>query len=309
MSSTLNSNSGFFDGLSAQEFAVDLLDILIVYYLVYRILLLIKGTRAAQMMMGLAFFGLSFVAAKQLQMTTVLWVLESLTAYIVIIVVIIFQQDIRRGLMHVGRKMASFSKPHEVSYALSEVVDACSRMARARIGAILVFEREAMVKEFIDHGKDVDARLSRELLNTLFVPSRDNELHDGAVIVDKNLRVSLAGAVLPLSRNTNLSQEYGTRHLAALGITEETDAVAVVVSEERGEVSLCYKGIMARDLEPHTLRMALETIFRGDNESDKNAEEAHAAAEIAKAMAVLSESSTSENEEPKLVETLQKETS
>jgi hypothetical protein len=156
------------------------------------------------------------------------------------------------------------------------------------MGGIVVFEREVGLEEFTDHGTIVDARISAELLVALFVPSRDNELHDGAIVI-QDLRLQRAGAVLPLS-HSEMASEFGTRHRAGLGITEETDAVAIVVSEERGEVSLCFKGNIARDLEIHELRLALHGLFdefRGESKSTTMADEAHAAAAIAKGLAAM----------------------
>jgi hypothetical protein len=151
-----------------------------------------------------------------------------------------------------------------------------------------VFEREVPLDEFLDHGEQLDARVSKELLVTLFVPSRDNDLHDGAVIM-KNLRIDRAGAVLPLSRS-QMAASFGTRHRASLGITEETDAVSVVISEERGEISLCFRGNIARDLETETLRRVLRGLFySGERDATALAREAQAAAAIAKAVAALGE--------------------
>jgi diadenylate cyclase len=282
--------SGFleniFDELSVRTVLVTCLDILIVYYVIYRVLLTIKGTRAAQMVIGIVLIGASFFVAERLEMTTVSWLLDSFINYFIIIVIVVFQQDIRRGLMRLGQNVVPFGKTHQLSHALDEVLSAAEQLAKARMGGIVVFEREAELKQFVDHGHAIDARVSRELVVSLFVPSRDNELHDGAVIVDKNLRIARAGVVLPLSRSTALSSKLGTRHRAALGITEETDAVAVVISEERGEISLCFKGNIARDLETETLRRALQDLF--DEESTVEvAQEAQAAADISRAVAAL----------------------
>ena len=157
------------------------------------------------------------------------------------------------------------------------------------MGAIIVFERDAALEEFVDDATRIDAVLSRQLLVSLFVPAKDNELHDGAVVIGKNHRIELARALLPLSRATDLGPEFGTRHRAALGITEDTDAVVVVVSEERGEISLCFKGSIARDLEPVMLRRALVGLFAGGRATEEMAEEAAAAAEVGKAIASIGE--------------------
>ncbi len=277
-----------FRDVSTREVVVACFDILIVYYIIYRVLLTIKGTRAAQMVIGIVLIGASFFVAERLEMSTVSWLLDSMINYFVIIVVVVFQQDIRRGLMRIGQRVGPWGRTHEVSHTLDEVIAAAVHLAKARMGGIVVFEREAGLNQFVEHGQVLDARVSRELLTSLFVPSRDNELHDGAVLIDKEFRIARAGAVLPLSRSTALAKEFGTRHRAALGITEETDAVSIVISEERGEISLCFKGSVARDLEEETLRSALEGLFFRDTESAQQlAEEAQAAAAISRAMAVF----------------------
>jgi len=276
-----------FRDVSLREAVVACVDILIVYYIIYRVLLTIKGTRAAQMVIGIVLIGASFFVAERLEMATVSWLLDSMISYFVIIVIVIFQQDIRRGLMRIGQKVP-FGRTHEVSHALDEVIAAAEHLAKARMGGIVVFEREADLSEFVEHGQIVDARVSKELLVSLFVPSRDNELHDGAVIINKDFRIYRAGVLLPLSGKSDLSTQFGTRHRAALGITEETDAVSIVISEERGEISLCFTGNIAPDLKVPTLRSALQGLFYRDAvEAAKLAEEAHAAAEIGRAVAAL----------------------
>jgi DNA integrity scanning protein DisA with diadenylate cyclase activity len=182
-----------------------------------------------------------------------------------------------------------FGRKQETTHIVDEVVAATAQLARTRMGAIIVFERDAALEEFVDDASRIDAVLSRQLLVSLFLPSKDNELHDGAVVIGKNHRIELARALLPLSKAQDLGPEFGTRHRAALGITEDTDAVAVVVSEERGEISLCFKGSIARDLEPVMLRRALVGLFAGGRATEEMAEEAAAAAEVGKALANIGE--------------------
>jgi len=288
-----NAFDALFADASARDVLVLLADIFLVYYVIYRVLLTIKGTRAAQMVIGLFLIGAGFYAADRFEMTTVSWLLDNFINYFIIIIIVVFQQDIRRGLVRLGQNVFPFGRTREVSHALDEVVEAANQLAKARIGGIFVMEREADLAEFVEHGEVLDSRVSKELLVTLFVPSRNNELHDGAVLINKQLRVERAGVVLPLSSQP-LGQEFGTRHRAALGITEETDGVAIVVSEERGEVSLCFGGHIARDLESSALRGALRGLFYGEKrESARVAEEAQAAASIAKAVAALADSDKS----------------
>jgi uncharacterized protein (TIGR00159 family) len=276
----------FFSDMSVRDVAVACIDIFIVYYVIYRVLLTIKGTRAAQMVIGIVLIGAGFFAAERFDMTTVSWLLDNFINYFIIIVIVVFQQDIRRGLMRIGQNVVPFGRGHEMTHVLDEVLEAADHLAKARIGGIVVFEREADLSDFVDHGAMIDARVSKELLVSLFVPSRDNELHDGAVIIS-NLRIQRAGAVLPLSRSQTLAKEFGTRHRAALGITEETDAVVLVISEERGEISLCFRGNIARDLEADTLRDAVQGLFYRDKRGVSRADEAVAAAEITRAVAAL----------------------
>jgi diadenylate cyclase len=280
--------TSFFEGLTVGQVATTAFDLALVYYLIYRLLLTIRGTRAAQMVVGIVLVGAAFFVAERLELTTVSWLLDNFISYFIIIVIVVFQADIRRALGRIGQGVWSFGRggARETSVAVDEVVSALEHLARSKIGAIIVFEREAALEEFVDDATKLDAQVSRQLLVGLFVPAKDNELHDGAVIIGRNRRVDLARALLPLSRATDLGPEFGTRHRAALGITEDTDAVSVVVSEERGEISLCLRGSIARDLEPATLRRALHGIFEGGR-ADTTAEQAEAAAQIGRAVASL----------------------
>ena len=179
-------------------------------------------------------------------------VLDNVFTYLLLIVIIVFQADIRRGLLRMGRRMFAGGSGGE-SAVLERVVDACETMAARRIGALLVFEREVDLGDVIQAGAVVDARVSSELLVSLFSPAAENPLHDGAVVI-RGARLTEAGALLPLSSNPAVARELGTRHRAGLGVTEETDAVAVVVSEQRGAVSVCHQGMMRTGLRGAALR-------------------------------------------------------
>ena len=259
------------------------IDLVLVYYLIYRLLLMIRGTRAAQMVVGIVLVVAAFFAADRLELTTISWLLDNVINYFIIIVIVVFQQDIRRALGRIGQGVLPFFRGTEAATVVDEVVAAVGQLARARLGAIIVIERDADVGSFVEDATLLDARLSRQLLVSLFVPSADNELHDGAVVIGKSRRVELARALLPMSRAAGLGPELGTRHRAALGITEDTDAVAVVVSEERGEVSLCFRGQVSQDLDPATLRRALHGLFGG------HADEIEAAVAVGGAVASLGE--------------------
>jgi len=277
------------DELTLRTIVTTLIDVAIVYYLIYRLLLTIRGTRAAQMIVGMVLLAAAFLIAERLELSTVSWLLDNFIGTLIILIIVVFQQDIRRALGRIGQNVMPFGRKQETTHTVDEVVAATAQLARARMGAIIVFEREAALEEFVDDATKIDGALSRQLLVSLFVPVKDNELHDGAVVIGKSHRIELARALLPLSRATDLGPEFGTRHRAALGITEDTDAVAVVVSEERGEISLCFKGSIARDLEPVMLRRALVGLFAGGRATEEMTEEATAAAEVAKALASVGE--------------------
>lgn len=271
------------DRLGSRSPIVTIVDLLLVYYLIYRVLLMIRGTRAAQMVVGIVLVVAAFFAADRLELTTVSWLLDNVINYFIFIVIVVFQQDIRRALGRIGQGVLPFFRGPEASAFVDEVVAAVGQLARTRIGAIIVIEREAAVASFVEDATPLDARLGRQLLVSLFVPSADNELHDGAVVIGKHRRIELARALLPMSKAANLGPELGTRHRAALGITEDTDAVALVVSEERGQVSLCVRGQVTQDIDAVTLRRALHGLFGGQ------AAEIEAAVAVGGAVASLGE--------------------
>jgi diadenylate cyclase len=164
--------------------------------------------------------------------------------------------------MRVGQNLFIYARPYEQTFVFEEVIKATERLATSRVGALIVLERDADLVDYLNEpGVEMDSKVSEELLVSLFLPDSENKLHDGAVII-KNLRIAQAGAVLPLSANARLDKALGTRHRAAIGVTEETDAVVVVVSEERGSISLCFGGNIARDLDAPTLRKALLGLFQ-----------------------------------------------
>ena len=284
----------FFEDLTVGSVVTTVIDVALVYYLIYRVLLTIRGTRAAQMVVGIVLVGAAFFVAERLELSTVSWLLDNFISYFIILIIVVFQSDIRRALGRLGQNVLPFGRRQETSHIVDEVVAATAQLARTRMGAIIVFERDAALEEFVDDATRLDAQLSRQLLVSLFVPAKDNELHDGAIVIGKSHRIELSRALLPLSRATDLGPELGTRHRAALGITEDTDAVVVVVSEERGEISLCFKGSIARDLEPVMLRRALVGLFAGGRATAEMAEEAQAAAEVGKAVASLGEPARAE---------------
>ncbi len=241
---------------------VDVFDILIVSYAVYRALLLLRGTRAMQMGTGLAVLLVVHQLAKWAGLVTLFTLLNAILASIPLIVVVVFQNDIRRGLTRVGARafFGGITRQQE-SKVIDEVVAAATDLARHRIGALIAFEQDANLDEFVvAQGTTIDAAVQRELLVGLFLPESLNKLHDGAVII-RNLRVAKAGVFFPMPDTKLLDKSLGSRHRAALGITEETDAVVVVVSEERGNISFCFNGNIVTNLDGASLRQALLGLF------------------------------------------------
>lgn len=239
------------------------LDAAIVFYVIYRVLLLIKGTRAVPMLIGLlAMIVLYFLSQEAfLGLPTFNWLLEKFIGSLFLIIVVVFQADIRRALVAFGgaQFFTNFRSASEAQ-VLDELVKVCSVLAAQRTGAIIVVERDANLDPYMEESVKLDARVSKEILHAIFVPERQNPLHDGAVIV-RHGRVAAAGVFLPMSVNPQNDRALGTRHRAALGVSEETDAVVLVVSEERGIVSLALDGHLERDLTPQALRDRLTELF------------------------------------------------
>jgi uncharacterized protein (TIGR00159 family) len=240
---------------------VGVLDIIVVAMLFYRLMLLVRGTRALQMGVGLALVVVAYELSRRLGLLTLYSILDRLFEPIILIIVVIFQSDIRRALMRFGARAWWMPGTSEkATSAIEEVVKAATMLAQKRIGGLIVFERDAMLDEFIQRGTLLDSVASKELLYGLFIPSFENPLHDGAVVV-RDGRVWQAGAFLPLTSNPDIDQTLGSRHRAALGISEETDAVVLVVSEERGSISLVFNGNMVRDVDASSLRDALPGLL------------------------------------------------
>jgi diadenylate cyclase len=236
-----------------------LLDIFVVAFVIYHLLVFIKGTRAVQMMVGLALIIAFFYFARWAQLEAATWMLTNVLPYFVFAIIVIFQQEIRRALARFGQTplFAGFSSIHRNEF-YDEIILAITTLASNQTGALIVIERDIGLKTYIESGIALDAALSYDLLVTVFNPSVP--LHDGAVIV-QNGRVAAAACFLPLTVKPRLSKELGTRHRAAIGVTEETDAVAIIVSEETGAISFAHDGEMERYLDPDTLRLRLRDAF------------------------------------------------
>src|SRR5271169_5521980 len=255
------------------------LDILLVAFLIYQFLNLVRGTRAAPMLVGVATLGLAFYFARLGELPTLNWLLSTLLPYVVFALIVVFQSEIRHALANLGRRVSMMRSASSSADVYDDIVLAANLFSQHQTGALIVIERDIGLRTHIESGVPLDARLSYDLLATIFRPSAP--LHDGAVIVQKD-RIAAAACFLPLSMNPLLSTQLGTRHRAAIGITEETDAIAVVVSEETGAISLAIAGKIERDLTVEQLRERLGSelrrymapvtlptpIARGDDESD-----------------------------------------
>lgn len=238
---------------------IDLLDVGIVAFIVYRVLLLIKGTRAMQMLTGLGILGIGFYLSSMLELFTTHWLFSYFFDYLILIVIVLFQDDLRRGLTHVGKNpFFSGASAEEEREMVDDISRASTRLARERIGALIVIERETGLKNFIDTGSRLESRVKAELLYAIFVPT--SPIHDGAVIITGG-RIAAAGCFLPLSKDPNIDKRYGTRHRAALGLTEDSDAIVVLVSEEAGEAHLVKNGKITTNLNEQELRQSLAALL------------------------------------------------
>jgi diadenylate cyclase len=248
----------------------DALDIALVSFLVYELLLLIRGTRAVQMALSGGFLLLLFFLSRWLQLETVNWVIRNLAAYVVFAIIVLFQSDIRRALAHFGRApfFRYFERIESSTETIEELVVAATTLAGRRIGAIVVIERQIGLRNYIEGGIPLDAMVTYDLLATIFQPG--SPLHDGAVIVQGE-RIAAAACFLPLSVNPRVSRDLGTRHRAALGLTEENDAIAMVVSEETGSISLVMNGDIERGLSPDALKTRLRGLL-GHRRAPRHAE-------------------------------------
>ena len=236
------------------------LDILLVALLIYQVLIMIRGTRAVPMLVGLTVLALIFYFARIGELTTLNWVVSRVLPYVVFALIVVFQSEIRHVLADLGRRLTFLrtgSSSEGDSY--DDIVLAANLFSQHQTGALIVIEREIGLRTHIESGVPLDARLSYDLLATIFRPSAP--LHDGAVIVQKD-RIAAAACFLPLSMNPLLSTQLGTRHRAGIGITEETDAIAVICSEETGAISLAVGGRMERDLTVEQLRERLGSELR-----------------------------------------------
>jgi diadenylate cyclase len=238
---------------------ISIIDIVLVAILIYQFLSLVRGTRAAPMLVGVATLGLAFYFARLGELRTLNWLLGTLLPYVVFALIVVFQSEIRHALANLGSRISLMRSPSSVADVYDDIVLAANLFSQNQTGALIVIEREIGLRTYIESGVSLDARLSYDLLATVFRPSAP--LHDGAVIVQRD-RIAAAACFLPLSMNPVLSTQLGTRHRAAIGITEETDAVAVIISEETGTISMAVAGTIERELTVERLRERLSALLR-----------------------------------------------
>ncbi|MDR1728652.1 MAG: diadenylate cyclase CdaA [Acidobacteriota bacterium] len=236
----------------------DLIDIALVTFIVYRFLVLLKGTRGVQMTMGIVMLLLFFWVTRFLNLAAVEWLLSNVLTYIFFAIIVLYQAEIRSVLTRIGVFSIRGHDRTRARDGIDEIVQASSTLAARKIGALIILEREVGLRDYAETGIALDAVITYDLLVTIFFPK--TPLHDGATIIRKN-RIVAAGCFLPLTLDPHLSQELGTRHRAAIGVTEETDAVAVIVSEETGTISMAIGGRITRDYSGDGLRTALRAAL------------------------------------------------
>ena len=246
---------------------ISVIDIILVAFVLYKLMLLIKGTRAVQLLKGLAVLLVATTVSKWAGFYTINWMLEKTMTMVFVALPVVFQPELRRALEQLGRGKF-FARPfallgvEDTSRLINEIVRTVQVLTKNKIGALIILERETGINDYIETGTRVDGIVSAEFLINIFIPK--SPLHDGAAII-RGDRVAAAGCFLPLSENPDLSRELGTRHRAALGLTELSDAVAIVVSEETGIVSLAMEGTLTRYLDEKTLKEMLNNMLRPEN--------------------------------------------
>ncbi|KAA9234645.1 MULTISPECIES: diadenylate cyclase CdaA [Aerococcus] len=256
--------------------AFDLIDILIVWLIIYQLLKLIRGTRAVNIFNGIIIFLLFKMVSTVFQLETIDWIMNSIIQWSVIGIIIIFQPEIRNGLDHLGQSLRMRNlrntQNDPVEQMIEEIIRACQYMAKRRIGALISIEDTQSLTEYANTGIKLDADITEQLLINIFIPN--TPLHDGSVVI-QDMKISSAASFLPLSENPEIPKELGTRHRAAVGLSEVTDAVVVVVSEETGDISLTYKGKIMRDLSEEEIRETLRQHFAESEDGDSIIEGNH----------------------------------
>ncbi len=236
-----------------------LVEIAFIWALIYYVIRLFEGTRAIQVLLGLIILAFIFNVAKFLELNTINWVLTKVFAVGVVAFLIIFQPELRRALARIGQNTFWGGGFLKKGGPIDELAQACEHLSRNRVGALIAIERDVGLKNYIESGIVLDAKVSAELLITLFTPNTPT--HDGGVIISGD-RIAACGSLFPLSQNTELARSLGTRHRAAVGLTEESDSVCVVVSEETGNISVAVYGKLTRSLDRDGLQRVLTSLFK-----------------------------------------------
>ncbi|MDN4606477.1 diadenylate cyclase CdaA [Sporosarcina highlanderae] len=251
--------------MSPIEILKNIVDVLLVWYVFYKLIAIIKGTKAVQLLKGIFVIIFARILTEYLELNTFKWMLDQVLIFGFLAVIIIFQPEVRRALEQLGRgrlfARSAMQEEEERDRLIEAFSKSVSYMAKRRIGALISIERETGLSEYIETGTQMNSNVSSELLINIFIPN--TPLHDGAVILQKN-RIAAAGCYLPLSENPFISKELGTRHRAALGISEVTDAITIVVSEETGGISLTANGDINRNLSMEEFEKQLRQIWFGE---------------------------------------------
>ncbi|XEC94580.1 diadenylate cyclase CdaA [Paenibacillus tarimensis] len=260
---------GYFADMTWNEWIKDIIDVAIVSYIIYKLFLLVRGTRAVQLLKGIFVLVATWAVSTWFNLYTLKWLMNQMFTFGIITVLILFQPEMRRALEQLGRGKLfgrSNAVDQDVNDRIQEVIKAVNYLARRKIGALIVFERETGLNDYIESGIQMESRLSSELLINIFIPN--TPLHDGAVIARGN-QIMAAGCYLPLSENPFISKELGTRHRAAIGISEVCDAISITVSEETGQVSLALGGMIVRDIKEESLISKLFEELMPKSTADK----------------------------------------
>ncbi|MBU1007011.1 MAG: diadenylate cyclase CdaA [Candidatus Omnitrophica bacterium] len=242
-----------------------LVEIGILWFAFYFVLIFARGTRGVQVLKGVIFIGLFFIVTQKLGLDTINWIFTKLFAISVVAVLVVFQPELRRGLASIGQHRWSevFFRESEI---IREVSEAALSLSKRKIGALVAIERDSSLAQYIESGVNIDAKVTTELLITIFMPN--TPLHDGGVIISGD-RVVGAGCLFPLTQNPKISRTFGTRHRAALGLSEEADVVVIVISEETGGISIATSGNLTHDLDKDTLERVLRNLFKPDNKKKR----------------------------------------
>jgi diadenylate cyclase len=264
----------YFTNISFKDFISikDIIDILIVSYVIFKLIVLVRGTRAIQLMKGIVVVVATWAVSIWFQLSTLQWMMNQMFTFGVLAVIIIFQPELRRALEQLGRgklfSRSSTDEDQDVTKRIGDVIKAVNYLAKRKIGALIVFEKETGLTDYVESGIAIEGKISSELLINIFIPN--TPLHDGAVIIRQG-QLMAAGCYLPLSENPFISKELGTRHRAAIGMSEVSDAMCVIVSEETGQTSLTMNGHISRDIKEELLISKLFEELKPKNKTkEKN---------------------------------------